>query len=215
MGAGALARWQKCLLAYAGLLLFMLTGLQRVLGRVPKQGIELFLGGLLLTAFARHPVFSRTLRALGSRATFGALGLVALVIAVDAAHLRVRWLYPLVGWEMFTSAVGHAADPEQFRYTAHYADGSAHRIVPGETISDAVVSGLDGEATQTLGAFGQHPADARAKAAADAMLRGFALMQERAEPGKDVTSLEVNRCRMPVQAPYVPDCRPLIEVSTP
>ena len=215
MRAFPLARWQKCLLAYALLLLLMLTGVQRALGRVPKQGLELLLGGLLLTAFASHPVFSSTLRALGSRSAFGVLAIVALVIGVDAAHLHTRWLYPFVGWEMFTSAMGHAADPEQLVYTAHYADGSAHRLVPGGMISDTVASGLDGEAKQTLGAFDEHPADARAKAAADAALRGLAVMQERAEPGKDITRLEVARCRMPVRAPYVPDCRRVAEVSTP
>ena len=215
MRVRARARWQKCLLAYGVVLLPMLTGLQRVLGRVPKRGIELLLGGLLLTAFASHPVFSNTLRALGSRSAYGALAIVALVIGVDAAHVHRRWLYPLDGWEMFTGAVGQSADPEQFRYTAHYADGSARRLVPGGMISDAVVSGLDAEAKQTLSAFDERPADARAKAAAESALRGFASMQERAEPGKDITSVEVRRCRMPVRAPYVPDCRPLAEVSTP
>jgi hypothetical protein len=193
----------------------MLTGLQRVLGRVPKQGIELLLGGLLITAFASHPVFSNTLRALGSRSTFTVCAILALVVGVDAAHLHTRWLYPLTGWEMFTSPTGRQPDPEQFRYTAHYADGSARRLVPGGMISDAVVSGLDGEAKQTLGALDERPGDARAKAAAESALRGFASMQERAEPGKDITSVEVRRCRMPVRPPYVPDCRPLVEVSTP
>lgn len=213
--AVAPARWQKCLLAYAAVLLLMLTGAQRVLGRAPKQVLELVLGGLLIVAFATHPAVSRTLRALGSRATAGAIGVLSFLVVVDAAHLSTRWFYPLVGWEMFTSPMGAAPDPEIFVYTAHHADGSSRRIVPGGMISDAVVSGLDGEAKRTLGALAARPNDAHARAQAESVLRGLRSMEAKANPGEHITSVGVARCRMPVRAPYVPDCRPLTTVHTP
>lgn len=201
--------WQGLLLAFGLVLLFFFTGLQGVLGRVPKQIVELALGGILVAAFLLHPKVAATRAALGRSGAVLMLACPAALVAVDAAHLKAPSLYPLVGWEMFTAPMGRVPDPEIYVLTARYANGDTERLIPGGVVSDVVTSGLDGQLRKVLGPLAERPADERRRAEASAAIRGVARMQQAAEPARPIAEVAVERCRMPVHPPYHADCKPL------
>ena len=204
--ARRLARWQQPLLAFGVVLLLFFTGFQRVLGRFPKQLVELSLGALLVAAFLSHPKVAATRAALGRRGAWLMVLCPAALVLVDAAHLKTANFYPLVGWEMFTAPMGKAPDPEIWRLTAHYQRGDSERLVPGGVVSDVVTSGLDAQLRRVLGALVSRPHDTRARAEAAAAVRGVARMQEAADPARPIAEVAVERCRMPVRTPYQPAC---------
>lgn len=204
-----LQTWHWLLLAFGIVLLLFFTGLQRVLGRVPKQIVELSLGALLITAFLRHPKVAATRAALGRAGALAMLLCPAALVIVDAAHLKTPSLYPLVGWEMFTAPMGHVPDPEIFVLTARYERGGSERLIPGGVVSDVVTSGLDGQLRKVFGALAERPEDERRRSDAASAVRGVARMQQAAEPARRIAEVAVERCRMPVRPPYQADCKPL------
>lgn len=198
--------WQRALAAFALLLVVPLTGVHRVLGRGPKQVVELVLAGLLLVSFALHPEVARTLRAAGARARTLALAFPLVILLADAARPRTLLSYPFVSWGMFTAPVGNAPDPEQVRYTAHYTDGSSGRLMPGGAVSDVVVSSLDGELKALFTRF--LDGDTALAPRLSAAVEGVARMEELRRPERPIRAVTVERCRIPVQPPYEAVCAP-------
>jgi hypothetical protein len=142
-----------------------------------------------------------------------ALALPLVVIVVDASRPRSAWLFPLDKWHMFTAPMGKARDPEQFRYTAHLADGGSARLIPGAGVSDVVTSAVDGELKRLLERSLAAPADPTLREQAAAAVRGIARMQEAADPAHPIRSVTVERCRLPVRPPYVADCTKVLELE--
>jgi hypothetical protein len=207
MLARRLPRWQQFLLAFGLVLLLFFTGFQRVLGKVPKQLVELSIGALLVAAFLSHPKVAATRAGLGRRGALLMLGCPTALVIVDAAHLKSPSLYPLVGWEMFTAPMGKLPDPDILVLTAHYRHGGRERLIPGGVISDMVTSGLDGQLRKAFAVLDARPADERARAEATAVIRGLARMQEAAHPTRPISEVSVERCRMPVRPPYEASCQ--------
>jgi hypothetical protein len=199
-------RFVKLLAAFALLLLVCLSGLQTALGRVPKQLVELCLGGLLLAAFLAHPAVARARKSVSPLAARLAVAWPLVVILADASRPRSPWLFPLDGWHMFAGRMGKAPDPEQFRYWAHFADGGSARLMPGAGVSDVVSSALDGELKQLLERTLRAPADQALRARATAAIHGIARMQEAEDPAHPIRGVTVERCRLPVRAPYRAEC---------
>jgi hypothetical protein len=203
--SGGLARQPlhfRLLAAYGGIVVVFLTGVQRVLGGIPKQLVELGLAGLLLGAFATHPAVAMMRARVGRVAAVLALAWPAVVLLVDAAHPRTMLLFPLHKWHMFSAPMGHARDPEQLRYFAHYADGSSRRVMPGAGVSDVVASGLDAELRELFASLEKHPGDATLRGRATAALRGVAAMEAAGGERGTITGFDVERCVLPVRAPY-------------
>jgi hypothetical protein len=199
-----LESWQRAFAAFTVLLVVPLTGVHRVLGRGPKQVVELVLAALLLAGFALHPVVARTLRDAGPWARRLTLAFLLVILLGDAARPRTMLAYPFVSWGMFTAPVGNAQDPVQMRYTAHYSDGSSARLMPGGAVSDVVVSSLDGELKALFQRFlaGDTSLEPRLAVA----VGGVARMEELRHPERPIRSVTVDRCRIPVQPPYEATC---------
>jgi len=210
-----LATWEKCLALFAATNVLLLPGAQVILGRIPKRTLELALGALVLIAFATHPVVSAARRKISPRSWHAVLAWLALIIATDALQPSPGLLYPFVRWQMFTGAVGRLPEPIQFRYSARYADGKSERLMPGAPVSDSVVSHLDGELKRELNELVANPKDRAGRARVAAAVRGVARIQELVEPERPIRAVAIERCRMPVQPPYEPECIPVFEFPGP
>jgi len=213
LGVGHHPTYVKALLCFGVPLVVCVSGVQGVLGRVPKQLVEALLGGLLLSAFLMHPVVARTRGAAGTWAARLALAWPLVVMLADASHPRTMWLFPLHKWHMFTSPMGAAPDPEQFRYTAHFKEGGSARLIPGAGVSDVATSALDGELKQLLTRTLRVPADPALRSEAARAIQGIARLQEAEDPAHSIRSVTVERCRLPVKPPYVADCAKVLEVE--
>jgi hypothetical protein len=203
----------KLLVAFVAVLVLFLSGVQGVLGRVPKQLVEVGLGALLLAAFLTHPVVSRSRRAVGVWASSLAMAWPAAVILVDAYRPRAPWLFPLDKWHMFIAPMGKAPDPEQFRYIAHFVGGGSARLIPGAGVSDVVSSALDGELRALITRSLRDPGNARLRSEAAAAVRGIARMQKAVGEDRAIRSVTVERCRFPVRSPYIPECANVLDVE--
>ena len=112
---------------------------------------------------------------------------------------------------MFTTPVGASPDPVQVRYTAHYADGTSARLMPGGAVSDVVVSSLDGELRGLFLRFfgGETALEPRLAAA----VAGIARVEELRHPERPIRAVTVERCRIPVEPPYLAVCVPALLAS--
>jgi len=213
LGARRFPLHVKLLIAFGAVLVLFLSGVQGVLGRVPKQLVDIGLGALLVAAFATHPIISRSRRAVHGWAAGLAIAWPIVVILGDASRPRASWLFPLDKWHMFVAPMGKAPDPEQLRYTAHFEGGGFARLIPGAAVSDVVSSALDGELRELVTRSLREPGDARLRSNVSAAVRGIARMQQAAGEERSIRSVTVERCRFPVRPPYVPECTKVLEVE--
>lgn len=202
--------WRHWLLFFVVTVLFFLLGYQAPLSRPTKRLIEVVLAVFLVLGFVTHPVIARNRRAAGRLAGATALLCPLLLLLIDAANPRHLSLYPLTSWHMFSGPVGKLPEPTQFRYVAHFFDGGSTRLIPGGAISDVVTSSLDGELRTLLHKM-EMGREADEQRAAEA-LRAVARLAEGADPERAIWAITVERCQMPVNPPFEPDCKPLRQV---